>query len=411
MLGCVALLGACGGDDASGSGDDGASTSSASGTSGVDTSADGASSSGAATTTASGTSTASSGDESSEETGSPIDCDDATEYREQVVCAAEALLATLSDDQRAVVQLEWTDAVAKTRWSNLPGVDRSGISLGDLSDESRAAALVVAQTALSAEGYEDYTGILAADDYLAEQGGGPGGPGGPGGGYSSDNSIIAFIGTPSVTDDWMLQLGNHHMAFNLTYVSDGIAPTPNHEGTEPKGEFMVDGVAYAPLDDDAEAFFAVFEALDAGTLDDAYLTGQMFADVLLGPVEYESGSYGAVDFPSGANRMGVLVSTLSAEQQALVTAAIEAWVGDYPPAVADALRDAYTSAEAYADTYVAWAGSSGSGPDPDVSGTYLRIDGPRAWIELACQGGVVIAGQTHYHTIYRDKTRDYGASL
>jgi hypothetical protein len=37
----------------------------------------------------------------------------------------------------------------------------------------------------------------------------------------------------------------------------------------------------------------------------------------------------------------------------------------------------------------------------------MRIDGPRAWIEIACQGGIVITGQTHYHMIYRDKTYDY----
>ncbi len=41
----------------------------------------------------------------------------------------------------------------------------------------------------------------------------------------------------------------------------------------------------------------------------------------------------------------------------------------------------------------------------------MRIDGPRVWIEVACQSGIVIQNMTHYHTIYRDKANDYGNQL
>jgi hypothetical protein len=37
----------------------------------------------------------------------------------------------------------------------------------------------------------------------------------------------------------------------------------------------------------------------------------------------------------------------------------------------------------------------------------MRIDGPRVWIEIACQAGIVIQGQTHYHMMFRDKSYDY----
>jgi hypothetical protein len=60
---------------------------------------------------------------------------------------------------------------------------------------------------------------------------------------------------------------------------------------------------------------------------------------------------------------------------------------------------------------VAWGGTEASGVDVDVDGTYMRIDGPRVWIELACQAGVVIQGKTHFHSIYRDKQYDYGNTL
>ncbi|WP_158502305.1 DUF3500 domain-containing protein [Vitiosangium sp. GDMCC 1.1324] len=368
------------------------------------------------------------------ETNTP-DCSAATTHVEQVVCASNAFLATLTEAQRTSVVYAWTDSVAKTRWSNLPGVTRSGVKWGELSAESKAAAQNLASLVLTTEGYTDMTGIFAADDYLGAQGGGsggggpPGGGGGPpdgglggppdggggppsggggaGGGYSSANYIIAFIGTPSTTGSWMLQIGGHHMAYNVTYLNGTGYPTPNHLGVEPKAAFTLDGGTYAPLEDEGAAMIALYGSLSTEQLASAYLEGQTFSDVVLGPVEYGTGSYSKVIFPAQA---GVLVSTLSASQQALVTAAIRKWVSDFAPAISDPLVAAYTSADAYAHTYVAWGGTKSAGPNVDVNGTYMRIDGPRVWLEVACQAGVILPG-THYHTIYRDKQTDYGDEL
>ena len=377
-----------------------------------------------------------------------LDCTQASTHIEQVVCASNAFLATLTDEQKAAVQYEWTNEVAKTTWSNLPGVTRNGLTWGSLSAESRKAELQLAALVLTSDGYADMTGVFAADDYLGSYQGGSGGsrgdggtggpPGGgpPGGGppggdggmggppgsgdggmggggvslnYSSNNYIIAFIGTPSTTGNWMLQIGGHHMAYNVTYLNGTGYPTPNHLGAEPKASFTDDAGTFAPLADEGAAMIALYQSLDATQLTDAHLTGT-FSDVVLGPVEYETGSYANVKFPAQA---GVLVSSMTAEQQALVTAAIKKWVNDFAPAISEPLLTAYTSADAYAHTYVAWGGSEDvtAGPDVEIDGTYMRIDGPRLWLEVACQGGVVIQGITHYHTIYRDKQFDYGNEL
>jgi hypothetical protein len=336
----------------------------------------------------------------------------ATTHIDKVVCAANAFLATLSTTETTTVLYQFTDAVAKTRWSNLPGTTRNGLKYGALSTTSQAAALALMKTVLTDAGNSDLLGIMAADDYLGSLSTGGGGPGGGGAAqYAAANYMIAFIGTPSTTGSWMLQFGGHHMAYNVTYIGGTGYPTPNHVGVEPKASFTVNGATYAPLADEGASMTALFQSLSTADLATAYLTGQTFADVLLGPDEYATGSYSSVVFPSGTSRTGVLVSTLSTTQQGLVTAAIAEWVRDFDPAIADALFSEYTATAAYADTYVAWGGTQSSGPDPDVNGTYFRIDGPRVWIEVACQAGVVISGITHYHTIYRDKLKDYGASL
>lgn len=331
-------------------------------------------------------------------------CEDLSTHAEQVACATTAFLATLTEAELAAAQFEFSDAESKTLWSNLPVemVPRAGLQLGSMSSEAKAAAYTVARAALSDQGYSDLVGIIASDDYLQASGGGSG--------YGSGLYSVAVFGTPSATGDWMVMIGGHHMAYMVTYRAGVGYPTPNHQAAEPKAAFTLEGESYAPVESEGNAFVALFSSLSESQRAAAYLDGQVFADVLLGPDEYGTGSTSAVVFPSGSDRGALLASSLDADQLALLTAVINEWVGDFDPAVADELRSTYTSAEALAETYVAFAGDA-SGPDVDAEGTYMRIDGPRVWIELACQGGVIVRGETHFHTIFRDKTADYGGAL
>lgn len=321
------------------------------------------------------------------------------------VCAANNLLATLTDAQKKTVNLAFTDTKSRTSWSNLPTgmVARAGAKMEDLSTASQAAAIALMNTVLSAAGQSDLNGVRAADSYLGtmQQG------------YGAGLYYIAIFGTPSTTGDWAIAFGGHHMAYNITYAAGVPYVTPNHLGVEPKAEFTLDGATYAPLIDEGAALIAMFNSLSTTDLASAYLAGQTFMDVLIGPVEYQTGSLSAVTakYPTGSNRTGVLVSKLTADQQALVTAAINAWVKDFIGDISDKIVADYTSAAAYGDTYIAFGGPNATSVDVDTSGTYMRIDGPRVWIEVACQGGIVIKGKTHYHTIYRDKQFDYSGKL
>ena len=340
--------------------------------------------------------------ELTDETFETSDCSSAT-GTEAVVCAADNFLATLDDSELEVVGYSFDDSESKTLWSNLPlgAAGRTGLARGEMSDESLAAMDAFAAVLLSDEGYEDYIGILASDDYLQEIGGGSN--------YASAEGIIAIYGVPATTGSWMVQLGNHHMAYNVTFV-DGVGyPTPNHIAAEPKSAFDLDGVTYAPVVEEGEAFVALTDSLSSTQLSTAKLSST-FSDVLLGPVEYGTGSLSAVSYPSGSSRSGLLASELDSDQLALFNAVLEQWVTDFNgEAISDALMEAYTSEEALADTYIAWAGSGS--PDVDSSNTYFRIDGPRVWIELSCQSGVIVRDVTHYHSMYRDKELDYGAEL
>ena len=132
------------------------------------------------------------------------------------------------------------------------------------------------------------------------------------------------------------------MAYNVTYLAGTGYPTPNHIGAEPKTAFTLNGATYAPVADEGDAMVAMYSSLSTQQLDAAYLEGT-YSDVVLGPVEFGTGSYDKVVFPAQA---GVLVSSLSESQRALVTAAIKKWVSDFAPAISEPLVAAYTSADA-----------------------------------------------------------------
>jgi hypothetical protein len=297
------------------------------------------------------------------------------------------LFATLSATQKNGVQFAFDRATASSKWSNLPcgAACRNGLQFSTLSATQLEAALAVAQAALSSAGYGTFHGIRMADDVLGSLG--------PIGTYNSGIYFIAFIGTPSSTGEWILQLGGHHYALNFYYHGSVESPTPYYTGINPHS-FTLAGQSYAPLKPKTDAMVAMIAGLNATQRTAAKLSGA-FGDVLLGP-----GADNAFPTPSGLK-----VSTLSATQQALVVDAMEAWVNDMPSGVASDFLAAYTSSSALENTYVGWAGSNANLAS---QGSYIRIDGPRAWMEIVVQGPASVPGQLHYHAIWRDEALDYG---
>ena len=315
----------------------------------------------------------------------------------KVVCLANAFLATLSTTQQASVVLTLNLTNAK-RWSNLPcGLScRNGLAFSSLTTAQLTAAKAViaaAAGATSGDGYDEFIGINTADDYLGLSASG----------YSSGNYIIAFLGTPSTTGKWMLQFGGHHYAQNITYDAGSVTSiTPLHEGVEPHGSFTYNGTTYAsPLASEASAMADMLASFTSSELATAKVSGT-FSDVLMVPGSTTN------TFPT--TKLGIKVSALSTAAQAKVLAAMAPWINDVDATSAAAFTTIYTNE--LANTYVCYAsnasGVSGSTSTFFTANTdYVRIDGPSVWIEFICQTGVVISSQIHYHSVYRDHTRDY----
>ena len=326
---------------------------------------------------------------------SPRPCTSEPRSAVAVIARSQAFADTLTPTQREVLVLELSPAKA-IRWSNLPirSVPRNGVRIGDLDASQRAAAQKLLETAMSSCGAALFDQIRAADDVLKAKDANRS--------WDSGNYFVAFLGAPSATAPWILQFGGHHVAFNIAFNSSHVSATPLFDGVEPL-RFAVNGRDYQPLARQEGAMTALVTSL-AGTAS-ARLDGA-FKDVTRGPNPAGDANF-PITYPEGAVGRGALYATLSAAQKARVREAMRAWVELPQQAISAPLMREYVRGTALAQTYVAFAGSS----DLTIPGAYVRIDGPRIWIEFIVQPAIADPTTVHYHTIWRDKVADYGGAF
>jgi hypothetical protein len=325
---------------------------------------------------------------------------------EPLLAAVAALHSALTPPQLALLERPLTRDSA-TRWSNLPVgvVPRAGLRLGDLNEKQAAIARRVFEAALSACGLALLDDVRHADDFLMPADKRPIG-------WDGRNYYLSVLGAPSARTPWMLQLGGHHLAYNFTFNGKKPGATPLFFGTEPI-RFELHGVAYGPLDVQSAAMRSLATAIAPHR--QAKLSGT-FTDVVKGvEVTMVPGQlpHGGTDtgfpqtYPGGTTDRGVLYPALTPDQQAQVRAALRSYASLPGAAISQPLVAAYESAAALQETYVGYAGAT----DLSEKGSYVRIDGPRIWMEFVVQPAVANPAENHYHALWRDKLADYGGEV
>ena len=351
-----------------------------------------------------------------------------------VAAAAQAFLDTLSSSQKSLatsggatttVLFPFSAEIARA-WSSLPGA-RQGLRLNTdtLSAAQLAAADRLISTALSAQGATQVSEIRLADDVQAART--------QSNVYGTALYSIAMLGQPSATAPWMLQIGGHMLAHNLSYNTPQVGATPMFLGSRPPhwtlssaGAYNLantatsSGTPHAPLQAQRTAVAALAAALRASDATAAAARLAQTVTALVRAPDATSDTSTLLPYPTGTTGRGVRVDALDATQQAAVRSAIEAWVKTQPADVAQTLLQAYLADDALAATYVAYGNGTGGSPDfseyPNASAlpasaanAYLRIDGPRVWIEFLVRGeSTQLSSPVYYTSVWRDKLADYG---
>ncbi len=305
----------------------------------------------------------------------------------RIVRNANAFLSTLDPAQRQRVVFAHDDEAQRKRWSNLPTgfVKRAGVTLGELTESQRAAALTLLSSALSARGYEKVQQIVAADEVLkTSERNNPM--------FGKDLYYFSILGTPSETAPWMLQFGGHHLALNITVIGAQGVLTPSLTGAQP-ATYSVNGKTIRPLGQENDKAFALINALDPTQRGEAILKYRV-SDLVLG-----LGQDGKVIQPEGLK-----VSSMNAQQGAMLLDLIGEWTGIvHESAAASRMAEIKSGLDA---TWFAWSGPTTVEPGRNGA-SYYRIQGPNLVIEYAPQRMGGDPGN-HIHTIYRDPTNDYG---
>lgn len=330
------------------------------------------------------------GDDDSCEDVDTSSCDTATGVS-KIICLADTLKAQLNSTQLAALQLSYSKSDA-IRWSNFPqqlfSLKRVGLNFGAMTSSQigYAKALIkeLSGSTVENEGYSEIEQILNADDYLYTVN--------SGGGYGSDNYYLAFLGTPATTGTFAIMFGGHHLAFQNTY-KDGVltGATPSFRGVEPRSEFTYNGITNKPLIQEYGYMQAALAALSATQIATAKLTTTV-SDLVAGPQQDDK-------IPSVYS--GIKCSNLSTTQKDIVLDIIKTYVYD----VAEYATFLNTYESELDDTYVAYSGNA----DLQSRGDYFRIHGPSVWIEWAMQPPVAL-NEPHVHSVWRDRTMDYGGN-
>lgn len=316
----------------------------------------------------------------------------------KLACLAEEFYSLLTPAERAQTILPLTLANAKRwSWETVDAFPRNGILLENLepAKANRAEQLMKAVMGdtgymYNSDGYVELDQIRKMDGYLYNLVGSTA--------YGAKRYSINFLGTPSATGRWVLQIGGHHFA--QQYLFDGgqmISISPNFRGSEPG---INPWELTQPMVDEVAVSRGILMRMNTAQLAAAKLPGT-FSELLMG-----SGASVAT-YP--AVKQGVKMSTLSDTVKLWMTSMLNIYCKDVNYKFIPPFSTRYLAE--MDDIYVSYSGNSGGVPGNAASfmndpGDYLRLDGPNLWIEVMFVNGHAIPVK-HAHAVFRDRSLDY----
>ena len=309
-----------------------------------------------------------------------------------IVDAANALRAAVTDEQWAAANFAIDDRAWRS-WHNMHiFLMRHGLPLDTLTPSQREAALGLVEASSSAAGFDNARDIMRLNHHAAE---------------ITDNPVefgewyywISIFGSPSLTEPWGWQIDGHHLIVNCFLYGDQLVMTPDFRGSEPVFAKTGKYAGTHVFDDEESRGLAFMQALSPNQRKQAVIGTALPRDVLT---------------TAQADNLelqyaGIRYDALTAQQQALLVALIETYVGRIRPGHAEIRMDEVRAH--LPETYFGWIGDPGGN-----SPFYYRIHSPVILIEFDHLPGIIFDNaeptRDHIHTVVRTPNgNDYGRDL
>ncbi|QRP44757.1 DUF3500 domain-containing protein [Amycolatopsis sp. FDAARGOS 1241] len=353
----------------------------------------------------------------------------------RMVDAANAWLDSLDDRQRSAAAVAWPSDEERHRWYYTP-TDHGGLPLQQMRPAQQSLAMQLLATGLSRPGYVTATTIMGLENVLDQVEGWQVGWGRERG---RDPQLywLRVFGEPSVAGPWSWRFGGHHISVQHLVAGGRVeASSPAFLGADPAESPLLGGHLLRPLGAAEDLARDLVRSLDDGQAARALISPVAPVDIVGGNrPRIQDGDRlmplpdvwrGRFADPRLADRVeamhrgaeekadfgpehdeavrltrvpkGIAAADLSREQQALLRAVLDVFLGRIPDELAE--REARKFAgDRLRPVRFAWAGGFERG-EPH----YYRLQGPRLLAEYDNTQRDV----NHVHTVWRDPEGDFG---
>lgn len=298
--------------------------------------------------------------------------------------AANALLATLSDEQKAKATFEFTSD-ERLNWHFIPRV-RKGLPLKQMTQEQRHLAQALLSSGLSQQGYTKAVSIMSLEEVLRilELGVGTNV-------RDPEQYFFSIFGTPTETGTWGFRVEGHHLAQNWTIVNGKVAGSPSFYGTNPAEVRTGPRKGFRVLGAEEDKGRELLMSLTAEQKKVAVVSETAYKDIFT-MADRKAALKGQPN--------GLSAAKLNSAQKKLLQNVLEEYAYNMPDQIAQARLEQIKKAGS--NINFAWAGvAERGGPH------YYRLQGPTFLVEFDNTQN----NNNHVHSVWRDFAGDFGYDM
>ena len=359
------------------------------------------------------------------------------EVADRMAQAAVALLDSLDDAQRSVVQWPFDDTSERELWFYTP-TDHGGLPLSSMRPRQQQRTMQLLAAGLSYPGYVTASTIMGLENVLdhveswgrewgRERGRDPG------------LYYVRVFGDPTGSEPWSWRFGGHHISVSHLIINGEIAATtPLFFGADPATAPLLGPHPLRPLAGIEDVARELVRSLDESQLAVALVSPVAPVDLVGANRSHFGIGDGDLPFPLAdvwrtqftgdlgeqvvviQNAMeqaagltsehldnvrltrvprGLVAGDLRVEQREILKALLDLYVKRLPDALADDEAAKYASDADLSDLSFLWAGSR----EPS-EGHYYRVQGATLMVEY----DNTQRGAQHIHSVWRDPRADFG---